>query len=80
MIVPSEKPSDESKKLALPFDSHRLIVKSGYEFIEDIIWVKPEGLGGKRPGPPLCNQSKRPGLEARPGYKYVLVYRKQSDR
>jgi len=81
VIVPSERRSDESKRLALPFDSHRLIVESGYEFIEDIIWVKPEGAGwvsgrGRR----FATDRNALAYKPAPVTEYVLVYRKQSDR
>ena len=81
VIVPRERRSDESKRLALPFDSHRLFVENGYEFIDDIIWVKPEGAGwvsgrGRRFGADRNALAYKPA----PVTEYVLVYRKQSDR
>ena len=81
VIVPSERRSDESKRLALPFDSHRLFVENGYEFIDDIIWVKPEGAGwvsgrGRR----FATDRNALAYKPAPVTEYVLVYRKQSDR
>ena len=29
----------------VPFDLHRIFTEEGYDFIDDIIWVKPEGAG-----------------------------------
>lgn len=34
-----------SKRIAVPFDVHRLFIEEGYDFIDDIIWIKPEGAG-----------------------------------
>lgn len=37
--------SQASKRIAVPFDMHRLFIEEGYDFIDDIIWEKPEGAG-----------------------------------
>lgn len=37
--------SESSKRLAVPFDFHRLFLEEGFDFIDDIVWVKPEGAG-----------------------------------
>ena len=37
--------NEASKRIAVPFDFHRLFIEEGFEFIDDIIWVKPEGAG-----------------------------------
>jgi DNA modification methylase len=36
-----------SKRIAVPFDLHRIFIEEGYDFIDDIIWLKPEGAGGQ---------------------------------
>ncbi len=33
----------QSRRLAVPLDLHAIFVEEGYDFIDDIIWVKPEG-------------------------------------
>jgi DNA modification methylase len=38
--------NEASKRIAVPFDLHRLFVEEGYDFIDDIIWLKPEELDG----------------------------------
>jgi DNA modification methylase len=37
--------SESSRRIALPFDFHRLFIEEGFDFIDVIIWVKPEGAG-----------------------------------
>lgn len=37
--------SESSKRIAVPFDFHRLFIEEGFEFVDDIHWVKPEGAG-----------------------------------
>lgn len=50
IIVPRTCRNDESKRLALPFHFVNLMEKIGYKFLEDIIWVKPEGAAKNRNG------------------------------
>lgn len=37
--------SEASKRIAVPFDLHRIFIEEGFDFIDDIHWVKPEGAG-----------------------------------
>ena len=37
--------SDSSKRIAIPFDFHRIFTEEGFDFIDDIIWVKPDAVG-----------------------------------
>jgi hypothetical protein len=37
--------SEASQRIAVPFDVHRLFIEEGYDFVDDIIWEKPEGAG-----------------------------------
>lgn len=73
--------SEASKRLAVPFDLHRIFMEEGYEFIDDIHWVKPEGAGwafgrGRR------FAADRNPLQYKPVpvTEYILVYRKKTDR
>jgi DNA modification methylase len=34
-----------SKRIPVPFDMHQVFTQEGFDFIDDIIWVKPEGAG-----------------------------------
>lgn len=35
--------SEASRRIAVPIDFHRLFIEENFEFVDDIIWVKPEG-------------------------------------
>lgn len=37
--------NESSKRIAVPFDFHRLFIEEGFDFVDDIHWVKPEGAG-----------------------------------
>jgi DNA modification methylase len=69
-----------SKRIAVPFDLHRIFIEEGYDFIDDIIWLKPEGAGW------ATGRGRRFAADRNPlQYKtvlvteYVLVYRKHTD-
>lgn len=72
--------NESSTRIAVPFDLHRIFNEEGYEFIDDIIWVKPEGAGwatgrGRR----FAKDRNALQYKAVPITEYVLVYRKKSD-
>jgi DNA modification methylase len=73
--------TNSSKRIALPFDVHSIIVKAGFEFIDDIIWVKPEGAGWNT-GRGRRFAADRQPLQYKPVpvTEYVLVYRKETDK
>jgi DNA modification methylase len=73
--------SESSRRIAVPFDMHRLFIEEGYDFIDDIIWEKPEGAGW------AVGRGRRFAADRNPlQYKavsvteYILVYRKQSSK
>lgn len=70
-----------SKRIAVPFDFHKLFIEEGYEFIDDIIWVKPEGAGWATGRGRRFAADRNPlQYKAVPVTEYVLVYRKKSDK
>ena len=73
--------NEASKRIAVPFDFHRLFIEEGFEFVDDIIWVKPEGAGWAT-GRGRRFAADRNPLQYKPVpvTEYVLVYRKKSDR
>jgi DNA modification methylase len=73
--------NEASKRIAVPFDMHRLFVEEGYDFIDDIIWEKPEGAGWAT-GRGRRFAADRNPLQYKPVpvTEYVLVYRKHTDR
>ena len=81
VLVRRTSRSAASKRLPIPFDLHPILDRSGFEFIDDIIWRKPEGAGwhlgrGRR------FAADRQPLQYKPVTvtEYILVYRKKTDR
>lgn len=73
--------NEASKRIAVPFDLHAIFMNEGFEFIDDIHWVKPEGAGwafgrGRR------FAADRNPLQYKPVplTEYLLVYRKKTDK
>lgn len=71
--------SAASQRIAVPFDVHRLFVEEGYDFVDDIIWEKPEGAGWAT-GRGRRFAADRNPLQYKPVpvTEYVLVYRKRT--
>lgn len=73
--------SVSSNRIAVPFDIHRIFIEEGFDFIDDIIWVKPEGAGWATSRGRRFAADRSPlQYKAVPVTEYVLVYRKKSDR
>ncbi len=73
--------SQASRRIAVPFDMHRLFVEEGFDFIDDIIWTKPEGAGWATGRGRRFAADRNPlQYKAVPVTEYVLVYRKHTDR
>ena len=72
--------SEASKRIAVPFDLHQIFTEEGYDFIDDIIWVKPEGAGWATGRGRRFAADRNPlQYKAVPVTEYVLVYRKRTD-
>lgn len=50
IIEPRVKRNSESKRIPLPFHFVNLMEDIGFKFLEDIIWIKPEGAAKNRNG------------------------------
>ena len=81
VLVRRTSRSAASQRLPIPFDLHPILDRIGFEFIDDIIWRKPEGAGwhlgrGRR------FAADRQPLQYKPVTvtEYILVYRKKTDR
>jgi DNA modification methylase len=73
--------SQASNRIAVPFDMHKIFIEEGFDFIDDIHWVKPEGAGwaigrGRR----FAADRQPLQYKAVPVTEYVLVYRKHTDK
>ena len=72
--------NESSRRIAVPFDMHRLFAEEGYDFIDDIIWMKPEGAGWATGRGRRFAADRNPlQYKAVPVTEYVLVYRKRTD-
>lgn len=71
--------TQSSQRIAVPFDMHRLFIEEGYDFIDDIIWAKPEGAGWAT-GRGRRFAADRTPLQYKPVpvTEYILVYRKHT--
>lgn len=72
--------SESSKRIGVPFDLHRIFIDEGFDFIDDIIWVKPEGAGWATGRGRRFAADRNPlQYKAVPVTEYLMVYRKRSD-
>jgi len=73
--------NESSRRIALPFDFHRIFIEEGFDFIDDIIWIKPEGAGWAT-GRGRRFAADRNPLQYKPVpvTEYVIVYRKHTDK
>ncbi len=79
IIIPRVSRSHSSKRYPIPFDLHPYLVKQGWEFIDDIVWLKPEASVKNRIGGFM--QHRKP-LAYKPNSvtEYLMVYRKSTDK
>ena len=79
IIIPRVSRAHSSKRYPIPFDLHPFLVKMGWEFIDDIIWLKPEYSVKNRVGG--FHQHRKPlGYKPNSITEYLMVYRKQTTR
>ena len=79
IIIPRISRAHSSKRYPIPFDVHPLLVKMGWEFIDDIVWVKPEASVKDRNS--SFRQHRKP-LAYKPNSvtEMIMVYRKKTDK
>lgn len=79
IIIPRVSRQHSSKRYPIPYDVHPLLVKMGWEFIDDIIWLKPESSVKNR-NAGFLQHRKPPAYKANPCTESVMVYRKKTDK
>ena len=78
IIIPRISRQHSSKRYPIPFDIHPYLIRMGWDFIDDIVWVKPEASVKNRNAGFL--QHRKPlGYKPNPLTEYVMVYRKKTD-
>lgn len=79
IIIPRVSRSHASQRYPIPFDLHSRLVQNGWEFIDDIIWLKPESSAKNRNASFL--QHRKPlGYKPNAITEYLMVYRKETDK
>ena len=79
IIIPRVSRSHSSKRHGIPFDLHHHLVKNGWEFVDDIVWLKPEASVKNRIGGFM--QHRKPlGYKPNCVTEYLMVYRKQTEK
>ena len=75
VIEPRANRRSESKRIPIPFHFVCLMEKIGFKFLEDIIWVKPEGSAKNRNG--RFYQDRNP-IQYKPNIvnEYIFVFQK----
>lgn len=79
VIISRISRAHSSKRYPIPFDIHYFLVEMGWDFIDDIIWQKPEYSVKNRVG---GFQQHRKPLAYKPNAttEYLMVYRKQTEK
>ena len=79
IIIPRTSRAHSSKRYPIPYDIHHRLANMGWEFIDDIIWVKPEASVKNRNASFL--QHRKP-LAYKPNAitEHLMVYRKKTTR
>jgi len=79
IIIPRISRQYASKRYPIPFDIHHDLTNMGWEFIDDIIWLKPEASVKNRNAGFL--QHRKPlGYKPNAITEYLMVYRKKTTR
>ncbi|MCY3797901.1 MAG: DNA methyltransferase [Chloroflexi bacterium] len=79
VIVPRFSRQYASRRYPIPFDLHNIVCNLGWEFIDDIVWAKPESSVKNRIGG--FQQHRKPlGYKPNMVTEYVMVYRKKTTR
>lgn len=79
VIIPRVSRAHSSTRYPIPFDLHARLAAMGWEFIDDIVWAKPEASVKNRNAGFL--QHRKPlGYKPNPVTEYLMVYRKKTDK
>tara|TARA_Y100000590_G_scaffold127784_1_gene146103 strand:- start:1455 stop:2774 length:1320 start_codon:yes stop_codon:yes gene_type:complete len=79
VLLPRFSRAHASTRWAVPFDIHPKIIQAGFEFIDDIVWKKPDGSATNRNGG-FFQHRKPLGYKPNPVVEYVMVYRKKTTK
>ena len=78
VLLPRNSRSESSSRIPVPFDLNQIFIEEGFEFVDDIIWQKPEGAGWASGRGRRFSADRNPmQYKAVPVTEYVMVYRKK---
>ena len=81
VLVRRASRGEASKRIAVPFDMHKVFIDEGFDFIDDIIWAKPEGAGWATGRGRRFAADRNPlQYKTVPVTEHILVYRKRTDK
>ena len=79
VLVPRFSRKHKSRRYLIPYDLHPKIIDCGFEFIEEILWKKPEASATNRNGG--FYQHRKPlAYKANHCTESVIVYRKKTSK
>lgn len=79
IIIPRVWRNYSSKRYPIPFDLHTILVNMWRDFIDDIIWIKPEASVKNRIG--WFQQHRKPlAYKPNPRSEMIMVYRKKTTK
>ncbi len=79
VIVARLSRKHSSRRYPIPFDINSIVTQMGWDFIDDIVWSKPDVTVKNRNGG--FQQHRKPlGYKPNATTEYVMVYRKRSPR
>lgn len=79
IIIPRMSRAHSSIRYPIPFDVHNRLTDLGWEFIDDIVWLKPESSVKNRNAGFL--QHRKPlGYKPNAVTEYLMVYRKRTSK
>ena len=79
VITPRASRQQASQRHPITFDIHAPLINMGWEFIDDIVWVKPEASVKNRIAG-FSRHRKPLAYKPNPVTEYVMAYRKQTDK
>ena len=79
VIVPRKNRSCSSERIPIPFDLHNIIMEENFDFVEDIVWVKPDGASKGR-GRTFFKTRLPLSYKTEPVTEYIFVYRKKTKK
>ncbi|MFX0126036.1 MAG: DNA methyltransferase, partial [Candidatus Hodarchaeota archaeon] len=79
VLIPRFSRKYSSHRYAIPFDIHPRIIDLGFEFIDDIIWMKP-APSAKNRNAGFFQHRKPLGYKTNSITEYIIVYRKQTHK